>query len=127
MNSLSVWFSGLLGQILTSFINIDSNNDGKVQGSEVSEAVSETIAQAFQALPQGFNFQEARVELSDPVHRAKAAEAFKIQFDLDDDRAEMLVETGYAFALQLIAVKESLPETPVIEGETTDSTPSTKS
>jgi hypothetical protein len=92
----------LLADIIETLVGIDSNKDGKVQGSEIAEAVFKIVMQA----PGAFgNFEALKQEFGDlnPEEQKALANYFSEQLDLPVPNVEGIIEDFVMGTIYIVA------------------------
>lgn len=98
-------FGSFVGEAITSFINADTNRDGKLQGSEIAATALAVLIAGVRVFD---TFDEAIAELRNNGSAARVAliEGLKAKFDLSNDELEFLIEDTLAYIEGGVALVE---------------------
>jgi hypothetical protein len=98
-------FGAFVGEAITSFINADTNRDGKLQGSEIAATALAVLIAGVRVFD---TFDEAIAELRNNGSPARVAliAGLKAKFDLRDDELEFLIEDTIAYVEEGVALVE---------------------
>jgi hypothetical protein len=105
MNQNAQNFGAFVGETITSFLNADSNRDGKLQAGEIASVVLSILISGVKVFD---TFDEALAELRNNGSPARVAllNGLKAKFDLEDDTLESLIEDTLFFIEDGIAITE---------------------
>lgn len=98
-------FGAFVGEAITSFINADTNRDGKLQGSEIAATALAVLIAGVRVFD---TFDEAISELRTNGSAARVAliDGLKAKFDLRDDELEFLIEDTISYLEGGVALVE---------------------
>ena len=100
----------MVGGSVSTFANIDQNQDGQIQTNEIISAVTSLTNEAFDDLPQGFSFKTALEEAKNPEFKQAAIDEFILKFGLRNSKVERIGEIVFELIIELISIDRDLPE-----------------
>lgn len=116
----------ILGRLLTNLFNIDKDRDGVISNFETMQAVQVFIMEAVLAFGNWEKFKAAFDEWTVEERNALLSE-FAVQFDLENDRLENLVERWLSEANQIAdLVADTFREVNFMREQKENATPETE-